>query len=597
MQIGFENADDHRYLSSIAAKYGIYLSRAGNGICHQVHLERFGKPGTTLLGSDSHTPTGGALGMLAIGAGGLDVALAMAGKPFYMNCPKVIGIRLSGSLRPWSSAKDLALKMLEIFSTKGNVGCVFEYFGEGVATLSVPERSTITNMGAECGVTTSIFPSDDATAAYLATCGRSGDFARLGADADAEYDRIVDLDLGALEPLVALPHSPGNIATVRSRAGMKVDQVCVGSCTNSSYKDLATVAQILKGRVAHPGLSFVVTPGSRQVLRNIAADGYLETLVAAGARLVEPSCGFCIGNGHSPASGSVSLRTSNRNFESRSGTADAGVFLVSPETAAAAVISGMMSDPRDLGALPPPIAEPERFLVDDDMIIPPISEADAAAVEILRGPNIGEPPRAEAMPDSMELTVAIKTGDKITTDHIIPAGARMKFRSNIAAYSRYVFENLDPGFASRALSLREAGKKSAIAAGLSYGQGSSREHAAICPFHLGVRAVFALSFERIHAANLVNFGILPLVFASVADYAALSEGDALEISGIHALLEAGKPLLVLNRTKGNHFEANYDLSDRQKAIILAGGVLAKASAEPAPAAAVPAKASSEGGKA
>ncbi len=580
MQIGFENADDHRYLTGIAAKYGIFLSRAGNGICHQVHLERFGKPGATLLGSDSHTPTGGALGMIAIGAGGLDVALAMAGKAFYLTCPKVIGIRLSGKLPAWSSAKDVALKMLEIFGTKGNVGRVFEYFGEGVATLSVPERSTIANMGAECGVTTSVFPADAATAVFLGSRSRGADWAAMEAEAEADYERVVELDLSAVEPAIALPHSPGNIATVRSKAGTKVDQVCIGSCTNSSYKDLATVAEMLRGKVVHPQVSFVVTPGSRQVLRNIAADGYLEALVAAGARLVEPSCGFCIGNGQSPASKAVSLRTSNRNFEARSGTADAGVFLVSPETAAAAVITGRITDPRDLGVDPPAIREPEKFTVDDDMIIPPAAEADAASVAIPRGPNIGEPPVAEPLPDSLTLTVAIKAGDKITTDHIIPAGARMKYRSNIAAYSYYVFENLDPAFASRALALREAGKNSAIVAGLSYGQGSSREHAAICPAFLGVRAILARSFERIHAANLVNFGILPLVFKDESDYRDLTAGDVLEIAEIHRLLAAGKPLVVRNRTKGGRFEVSYDLSERQKAIVLSGGVLASASKTP-----------------
>ena len=439
LQVGFENADDHRYLASVARKYGIHLSRAGNGICHQVHLERFGKPGRTLLGSDSHTPTGGGIGMIAMGAGGLDVAMAMGGGPFYLSCPKVIQVRLKGQLQPWVSAKDVALKMLELFGTKGNVGCIMEYAGEGLKTLSVPERATIANMGAEMGVTTSIFPSDGATLAFLKSQGREADYTELAADPDAEYFKSVEIDLSELEPLAALPHSPGNIARVRDIAGTPVQQVCLGSCTNSSYRDLATAAKVLEDKVSHPDVSFVVTPGSKQVVRNITKDGYYDLLVAAGGRFVEPCCGFCIGNGQSPNSGGVSLRTSNRNFEARSGTQDAQVYLVSPETAAAAVITGKITDPRDLGLAYPQVETPATFLVDDRMIIRPEETAAPAAVEIQRGPNIGEPLKSEPYPEDLLGVAAIKLGDKISTDHIAPAGSRMKFRSNIKAYAEFVF--------------------------------------------------------------------------------------------------------------------------------------------------------------
>lgn len=571
VQIGFENADDHRYLQSVAQKFGVVLSRAGNGICHQVHLERFGKPGQTLIGSDSHTPTCGALGMIAIGAGGLDVAQAMAGEPFYLTCPSVVKINLRGRLGPWVSAKDVILKVLEIFTTKGNVGTVLEYGGEGIATLSVPERATITNMGAECGVTTSIFPSDDWTRHFLRSQQREADFMELKADDDATYARIVDIDLARLEPLTAKPHSPDHIGTVRSMKEIPVDQICLGSCTNSSYKDLVTVAKILEGKVAHPNVSFILAPGSRQVLDNLARDGYLASLIASGARLMENACGFCIGNSQSPSSGAVSLRTSNRNFLGRSGTMDADVYLVSPETAAAAVITGHFTDPRDLKMPYPQVQTPDRPVIDDRMILRP--ENTGENIEIYRGPNVGAPPVNTALPDTLSGQITIKVGHKITTDHIIPAGARMKYRSNIPKYSEFVFEKVDASFAHRALAQKDAGKHNIIVAGWSYGQGSSREHAAICPMYLGVRAVIAKSLERIHAANLINFGILPLTFARENDYDAVDQGDDLEIAGIRKAILDGGNLLVQNKTKGTTFEASCLLSTRQKQIILAGGAL------------------------
>ncbi|MDP3179568.1 MAG: aconitate hydratase [Spirochaetaceae bacterium] len=578
MQLGFENADDHAYLTSIASKYGIYLSRAGNGICHQVHLERFGAPGKTLLGSDSHTPTGGGLGMIAIGAGGLDVAMAMAGAPFYMPCPEVVGIELTGAFGPWVSAKDLALKVLEIFGTKGNVGRIFEYRGPGAASLTVQERATVANMGAECGVTSSLFPSDEKTRLFLRSQGREAAWREILPDPDAAYSRVERIDLAAIEPMIAIPHSPGNVKKVSEVAGLTVDQGCIGSCTNSSFRDLAIASAILKGKVAASGTSLFVTPGSRQVVREILAAGALDPIVAAGARLVEPSCSFCIGNGVSPASGAVSLRTSNRNFEGRSGTADAKVYLVSPETAAASALAGEIADPRTLGAMPD-IAMPERSLVDDRLILPPAPESQAASVEIRRGPNIGQPPAVRPFPEVISGVAAIKLGDKVTTDHIMPAGARMKYRSNIKAYSAFVFEGVDPSFAARAAANRDAGSHNVIVAGLSYGQGSSREHAAICPAYLGVRAVLARSFERIHAANLVNFGILPLTLRREEDWAAIEVGDRLEIPGAKAAVASGaKSLVVRDTAKGVEFEVSLELSAREREILLAGGALAWASA-------------------
>ena len=571
IQIGFENADDHRYLQSVAQKFGVVLSRAGNGICHQVHLERFGKPGKTLIGSDSHTPTCGALGMIAIGAGGLDVAQAMAGKPFYLLCPNVVKINLQGKLSPWVSAKDIILRVLEIFTTRGNVGTVIEYGGEGAALLTVPERATITNMGAECVVTTSIFPSDKMTRLFLKSQQRETDFTPLCADKDASYARIVDIDLSKLQPMTAKPHSPDNVGTVRSMKKIAVDQVCLGSCTNSSYKDLATVARILKGKVAHPNVSFILAPGSRQVLDNLTRDGYLADLISAGARLMENACGFCIGNSQSPKSGAVSLRTSNRNFPGRSGTMDADVYLVSPETAAAAVITGRFTDPRDLKMDYPEIKTRGKLIIDDSMIIRP--NAALASIPVFRGPNIGAPPKNSPLPDIIQGPATIKLGDKITTDHIIPAGARMKYRSNIPKYSEFVFENVDATFAKRAAQIKKSGKNNIIIAGLSYGQGSSREHAALCPMYLGVRAVIAKSFERIHSANLINFGILPLTFTIPEDYDKIDQLDELEITAARNNISGGNDMLIQNKTKGTSFSVTCQLSVRQKKIILAGSAL------------------------
>jgi aconitate hydratase len=571
IQIGFENADDHRYLQSVARKYGIVFSRAGNGICHQVHLERFGKPGKTLIGSDSHTPTCGALGMIAIGAGGLDVALAMAGKPFYLVCPKVIKINLTGKLKPWVSAKDVILKVLEIFTTKGNVNAIFEYGGKGMESLTVPERATIANMGAECGVTTSIFPSDKMTRLFLRSQKRESDFVELKADKDATYVKVVNIDLAKVEPLTARPHSPDNISPVRKMKKIDVNQVCLGSCTNSSYKDLVTVAKIVKGKTAHPDVSFVIAPGSRQVLEALSDDGYLTDLIASGARLMENACGFCIGNSQSPQSGGVSLRTSNRNFLGRSGTMDANVYLVSPETAAAAVLTGKFTDPRDLKIRYPRVAMPKKFSIDDSMIIRP--DRKKKDFEVIRGPNIGILPRSPELADTIHGLVTIKVGDKITTDHIIPAGARMKYRSNIPKYSEFVFENVDPTFAKRAMSIRQDGKQNIIVAGHSYGQGSSREHAALCPMYLGVRAVIAKSFERIHAANLINFGILPLTFRAESDYDYIDQEDILEVTETKRMIAGDGKLMMRNKTKGTAFYVTCTLSARQKQIILAGGAL------------------------
>jgi aconitate hydratase len=575
VQIGYENADDHRYLQSVAAKYGIIYSRAGNGICHQVHLERFARPGKTLLGSDSHTPTAGGIGSIAIGAGGLDVAVAMAGGPFYLTCPRVVKINLKGKLPPWVSAKDVILKVLEIFTTKGNVGVVFEYGGEGAKTLSVPDRATITNMGAECGVTTSIFPSDAVTRAFLQAQDRAQDWLEILPDADATYEKVVDINLSELVPLAAYPHSPGNVKTVQELAGIEVNQVCMGSCTNSSYKDLMTVAAILKGQKVHPNVSLVVAPGSKQVLENITRDGGLAALLSAGARLAETACGFCIGNSQSPQTAAVSIRTSNRNFEGRSGTKDAQVYLTSPETAAAAVITGRITDPRELekmGIAYPQVKMPARFYIDDSMFLAPSKHPEE--VEIFRGPNIGEPPASTPLPDTIHGVVTIKVGDKITTDHIIPAGDKMKYRSNVPKYSEFVFSPIDPKFYERARKIQSEGKQNIIVAGVSYGQGSSREHAALCPMYLGVKAVIAKSLERIHTDNLINFGIIPLTFENENDYGSIEQGDELEIPNICSILGSGEPLMVYNRTRGTAFEVAYNLSERQRNALLAGGTLA-----------------------
>ena len=572
LQEGFENADDHHYLQTVAAKYGIYLSKAGNGICHQVHLERFGRPGKTLLGSDSHTPTGGGIGMMAIGAGGLDVAIAMGGGAFYLTCPGVIKVNLTGKLSPWVSAKDLILKILEMLTTKGNVGMVMEYGGEGAGTLSVPERATITNMGAELGVTTSVFPSDEITRSFLKAQDREGDWAELSPDPDVQYERIIELDLGAVVPMLAQPHSPDNVCTVTDMAGKKLDQVCVGSCTNSSYKDLMTVARTLKGKHVHPEISFVVAPGSKQVLRMMADNGALSDLIAAGARIAESACGFCIGRGQAPETNAVSVRTINRNFLGRSGTRSAQVYLSSPETAAACALTGVFTDPRTLGEENYPIVEvPEKFTIDDSLILSPSDEPET--VGIFRGPNIGEPPANEPLPEVLRGEVMLKVGDKITTDHIMPAGSRLKYRSNVPKYATFVFEPVDPTFPTRCVKNKEAGKHNFVVGGLSYGQGSSREHAALCPMYLGVKAVIAKSLERIHTANLINFGIIPLTFADEADYDKVDQGDEIEIPEARKILTEGGSLKLKNLTKGAEYNLNYDLTERQRGIILAGGLL------------------------
>jgi aconitate hydratase len=571
LQDGFENADDHRYLQTVAAKYGIHYSKAGNGICHQVHLERFGTPGKTLLGSDSHTPTGGGIGMITIGAGGLDVAVAMGGGPFYLTCPKVVKINLTGKLQPFVSAKDVILAVLKMLTTKGNVGMVIEYAGDGIKTLSVPERATITNMGAELGVTTSVFPSDDITRAFLKAQKREADWTAFAADEDAKYHHVHELDLDTIVPFMAKPHSPDAIATVKRLAGTKVDQVMVGSCTNSSYRDLMIVASMLKGRQIFPDVSFGVSPGSRQVLEMISRNGALADIVAAGGRILESTCGFCIGSGQAPKTDAISVRTSNRNFEGRSGTKSAQVYLASPESAVAAALTGGIMDPRDLGIPYQDIALPKQFWIDDSMILPPAE--DPLEVTVYRGPNIGDPPEGEPLPDMIWGVVTIKVGNKITTDHIMPAGARLKYRSNIPKYAEFVFEGVDASFSKRALENKKNGVHNVVIAGASYGQGSSREHAAICPMYLGVRAVIARSFERIHAANLINFGILPLTFGNEADYGVISANDTIEIRNIKAALEKGSDLTLKDTTNGKSISLKYSLSSRQRDILFAGGML------------------------
>ncbi|MBF7083460.1 aconitate hydratase [Desulfallas sp. Bu1-1] len=566
LQVGFENADDHRFLQSAAAKFGVYFSRMGNGICHQVHLERFGVPGKTLLGSDSHTPTCGGLGMLAIGAGGLDVAAAMAGYPFYVKMPEVVNVRLHGKPAPWVAAKDIILEVLRRLSVKGGLGKVMEYTGDGISYLSVPERATITNMGAELGATSSIFPSDEITRKFLAAQDREGDFVELLPDPDAEYDQVVDIDLSELEPLIALPHMPDNVVKVAGVAGQKVDQVFIGSCTNSSYTDLMRVAAILKGKMVHPEVSLVIAPGSRQVLKSLAANGALADLVDAGARILECACGPCVGVGQSPPSGGVSLRTSNRNFEGRSGTADAKIYLVSCETAAASAITGKITDPRDLGE-PIEVTMPEKFPVDDRMIIPPPEHGEN--IELVRGPNIKPLPVASPLPEEISGEVLLKVGDNITTDHIMPAGAKiLALRSNIPAISMHAFERVDATFAGRAL----AAGGGIVVGGLNYGQGSSREHAALAPLYLGVKAVIAKSFARIHMQNLVNFGLLPLMFEHEDDFEDIQPGDRLVIEGLRDNL-AANTIKVLNATRGNTYSVKHSLSERQIQILLAGGLL------------------------
>ena len=567
LQADFRNADDHLYLQTVAAKYGLYYSRPGNGICHQVHLERFGAPGKTLLGADSHTPTGGGLGMLALGAGGLDVAVAMAGSPFYVPMPKVVLVRLTGQLQPWVSAKDVILDLLRRLTVKGGVGKVVEYGGPGVATLNVPQRATITNMGAELGATSSIFPSDEQTRLFLAAQGREAAWRPLAADPDAEYDQVIDLNLSELEPLIAQPHSPDRVAPVRQIAGIPVNQVCIGSCTNSSVVDLETVAAMLKGKTVHPRCSLTISPGSKQALEMIARSGALASLVAAGARVLEAGCGPCIGMGQAPSSGGVSVRSFNRNFQGRSGTPDAQLYLASAEVCAATAIAGAIADPRELGQSPI-VAMPTAFAVADNMILPPQHESQE--VEVVRGPNIKPLPTRGPLEETLEGELLLVTGDNITTDHIMPAGAEvLPFRSNVPALSDYVFTRVDPTFPARA---RRAGG-GFIVGGENYGQGSSREHAALVPMYLGVKAVLVKSFARIHLANLVNFGILPLVFVNAADYDRVHQGDVLRIKGVYEALQKNVLLTVENVSQGYTFQAKYDLSERQVEMVLAGGLL------------------------
>jgi aconitate hydratase len=567
LQNDFRNADDHLFLQTVAAKYGIYFSKPGNGICHQVHLERFGVPGMTLLGSDSHTPTGGGIGMIAIGAGGLDVAVAMGGGPFFLQMPKVVLVRLTGKLKPWVSAKDVILELLRRLSVKGGVGKIFEYGGPGVKTLSVPERATITNMGAELGATTSIFPSDQVTKAFMKAQKRVQSWKDLQADLDVAYDEVVDLDLAKLEPLVAKPHSPDNVCPVRELKGSHVHQVAIGSCTNSSYRDMMLVASVLKKHKVHPDVSLVISPGSRQVLEMIARNGALADMIKAGARILETTCGPCIGMGQAPPTQGVSIRTFNRNFEGRSGTKDGLIYLASPEVAVASAVYGEFTDPRKLGK-PAPIRMGASFLIDDSLVLPPSKKP--ANVKIIRGPNIKALPVTAPMPQVLKQRVLLKVGDNITTDHIMPAGSKiLPLRSNIPAMAEHVFEQVDPEFPKRA---KDTGGGCVIG-GENYGQGSSREHAALAPMYLGVKLILARSFARIHKANLINFGILPLTFESGDDLNRLKMGDTLEIHDVEKQLRRGGPLVVRNTSGGYEFKAKHDLSARQMEIISAGGLL------------------------
>ncbi len=567
LQEGFENADDHRFLQSIAAKYGIYFSRPGNGICHQVHLERFAVPGQTLLGSDSHTPTAGGLGMIAIGAGGLAVALAMAGEPYFLPMPKIVNVKLTGKLRPWVSAKDIILELLRRLTVKGGVGKIFEYSGDGVKTLEIPQRATITNMGAELGATTSIFPSDEITRDYLKRQKRDKVWKKLVADPDAEYDEVIEIDLEELEPLIASPHSPDNVKKVSELKGMKVQQVCIGSCTNSSYRDLMVVAGILKGKKVHPDVSLSINPGSKQVLEMIAENGALKDIIAAGARILENACGPCIGMGQAPPSKGVSLRTFNRNFEGRSGTKDANVYLCSPEVAAVSAIKGEITDPRRFGK-PIRVKSPARYIINDNMIIPPSKNPEK--VEIIRGPNIKPLPEMTPLPDTISGRVLIKVGDNISTDHILPAGAKvLPLRSNIPAISEYTFSGVDKEFVKRA----KEWDGGFIIGGQNYGQGSSREHAALAPRYLKVKAVVVKSLARIHRANLINFGILPLMFANESDYDSFDVGDEVKIENVRENLLSDKELVLVNITKNKKIPLKNDLSMREKQVIMVGGTL------------------------
>ena len=569
LQTGFENADDHRFIQSVAKKRGLRFSRPGNGICHQVHLERFGAPGKTLIGSDSHTPTGGGIGMLAMGAGGLDVAVAMGGGAYYIIMPKMVRVNLTGKLSPWVAAKDVILEVLRIMSVKGGVGKIVEYGGEGVKTLSVPERATITNMGAELGATTSIFPSDDITREFLKAQGREKDWIELSADEGAEYDEVIDIDLSTLAPLAAMPHMPDNVKKVEEIGEIKVDQVCIGSCTNSSLMDMLKVAAILKGKTVCPSVSLSIAPGSKQVLNMLALSGALSDMIDAGARILESACGPCIGMGQSPNSAGVSLRTFNRNFEGRSGTADAGIYLVSPEVAAASALTGVLTDPRKLGEMPE-IEMPDEFIINDNMIAMPAAIEDADSVEIMYGPNIKPFPKTEALPEEITAKAVLKVGDNLTTDHIMPAGAKiLPYRSNIPFLSNFCFKQCDEKFAEHC---KEAGK-GIIIGGANYGQGSSREHAALVPLYLGIKAVVTKSFARIHCANLVNAGIIPFTFKNEADYDKISVNDELCLPAIRDAIANGSEVTLKNITTGEEYALDYQLSERQRDIILAGSLL------------------------
>ena len=569
LQSGFENADDHRFIGSVAKKHGIYFSRPGNGICHQVHLERFGIPGKTLIGSDSHTPTGGGIGMIAIGAGGLDVAVAMGGGAYYITYPKIVNVVLTGKLSPWVAAKDIILEVLRRMSVKGGVGKVIEYTGEGVKTLSVPERATITNMGAELGATTSIFPSDEITKEFLKAQKRDDIWVELKADEDAQYDEVITIDLSTLEPMVACPHSPDNVKAVSELGSMKIDQVCIGSCTNSSLLDMMKVAFILKGKTVHPDVSLSIAPGSKQVLNMIAENGCLSDMIDAGARILESACGPCIGMGQSPNSKGISLRTFNRNFEGRSGTKDGQIYLVSPEVAAASAIAGYLIDPRELGDMPEFVL-PDEFTINDNMIVEPCKEEEMDSVEILRGPNIKPFPTTSPLADKIECACSLKVGDNITTDHIMPAGAKiLPLRSNIPAISQYCFTVCDGEFPERAKALGS----SVIVGGANYGQGSSREHAALAPLYLGIKAVLVKSFARIHRSNLINAGILPLTFANEADYDTIEQGDEIVIENVIDAIRNGKDIVAVNKTKGTEIVCKCELSERAKDIVISGGLL------------------------
>ncbi len=567
LQSGFENADDHRYLQTVAAKYGVHFSRPGNGICHQVHLERFGKPGKTLIGSDSHTPTGGGIGMLAFGAGGLDVAVAMGGGAYYINMPKMFKVELTGKLNPYVTAKDVSLELLRILSVKGGVGAIIEWGGEGIRTLSVPERATITNMGTELGATTSIFPSDETTRAFLKAQGREEDYIPLASDADAVYDRIIEIDLSALKPMIACPHSPDNVVSVESLKGTKVDQVCIGSCTNSSLYDMLKVAAMLKGKTIHPTVSLSISPGSKQVLRMLSDCGALSHILASGARVLECACGPCIGMGFSPNSGGVSLRTFNRNFLGRSGTKDGQVYLVSPETAVAAALTGYITDPSTFEPMEP-VVMPTEFTVDDSAVLAPLSPEAAASAEVLRGPNIKEFPKSKPFDNDLTAELVLKVGDNITTDHIMPAGAKiLPYRSNIPFLSQFCFQVCDPDFAERA----KAAGDGVVIGGSNYGQGSCREHAALVPMYLGIRCVIAKSFARIHVANLINAGILPLTFENSEDYDALIQGAKLTFSNLHQGIRTGT--VTVSDETGKTYTLKGEFTDRQQKILLCGGLL------------------------